>query len=88
MEQLNLLHISKVQKDSSRDHIKANFVKVGESLHEVVLEINSQKFFINISAGLEKLEHFEVVAVKGIVELWVKVMKLLKKVVSILYFEA
>ena len=88
MEQLNLLHLEKIHKHSSRDHIKANFVKVWDSIHEVILEINSQKFLINISAWLQKIEHFEVIAVKWIVELWVKVMRLLKKVVSILYFEA
>lgn len=88
MQQLNLLHISELQKDSSRDHIKANFNKISDSLHEVVLEINSQKFLIKIQAGLQKIEKFEVIAVKGIIELGVKVMRLLKNVVSVLYFEA
>lgn len=69
MQQLNLLDISELQRDSARDHIKASFNKINESAHEVVLEINSQKFLINIKAGLQKIEHFEVIAVKGMIEL-------------------
>lgn len=74
-------------KHVSFEHIKANFVKIGEKLHEVVLEINSQKFFIHIKTGFKKLEQFEIIAVKWFLDLWVKVVHFLKKLVTALYFE-
>lgn len=56
-------------------------------LHEVVLEINSHKFLIAIKIGMKKLEEFEILAVKGFVEIGMKVVRLLRRIVSVLYFE-
>jgi hypothetical protein len=88
MQQLRLLsNETVVYKSMQSEHIKARFKKVGERAHEVVLEINSNKFLIQIQAGFQKLEQFEIIAVKGFVEIWVKVVTLLRRIVSSLYFE-
>ena len=90
MQQLKLLSQSTPSisvKHLDVDQIKATFTKVTDKAHEVMLEINSHKFLINIRAGLKKLEQFEVVAVKGFVELGMKVVAFLKRLVTVLYFE-
>ena len=88
MQQLRLVWNSGlVQKSVTHWHIKALFTAVAEQMHEVVLEVNSHKFFINMKAWLKRLEQFEVIAVQGCVEVCVKVVRLLKRVVSTLYFE-
>jgi len=88
MQQLRLLHQHQLlDRTVSLDQIKATFKKAADDVQEVVLEINSHKFLINIKAGLQSLERFEVIAVKGLVELGVKFLRLLKRIVTVLYFE-
>ncbi len=69
-------------------HVKAYFVQLQEKMHEVVLEVNSQKFLIRIKTWLQSLEHFEVIAVKWFVDMWVKFMNVLKSLVTKLYFQS
>lgn len=89
MQQPKLQGISEhgVWKTVHLHHIKAFFVEVAERIHEVVLEINSQKFLVRVKAGMKKLEQFEVLAIKGSIELCVRTLRLLKKIVTSLYFE-
>jgi hypothetical protein len=88
MQQLRLVpHHTLSDKTISFEQIKASFRTVSESVQEVLLEINSHKFLIHIKTGLQKLEKFEIVAVKGLIEVGMKVVRLLKKLVSVLYFE-
>lgn len=68
-------------------HVKATFMQIAERFHEVVLEINSQKFLVRVQTGIKKLEQFEVLAVKGCIELCVKTIRMLKRIVTSLYFE-
>lgn len=72
----------------SLEHVKAHFVQVTEKMHEVLLEINSQKFLLRIKTWLESLEHFEVIAVKWFVDMGVKFMNVLKSLVTKLYFQS
>ena len=69
------------------EHVKAWFRKMADTVHEVILEINSNKFLITMKAGLQKLEQFEIIAVKGFVEVGMKVVNLLRRIVTALYFE-
>lgn len=89
MQQLRLVSegTPTVQKTLTLQHIKAEFKKITQTLHEVVLEVNSHKFLIAIKTGLKKLEQFEILAVKWFIEVGMKVVRLLKKIVSVLYFE-
>jgi len=52
MQQMRLLshHSLHQVKTVSFEQIKAKFVRMGEKLHEVILEINSTKFLIHIKA--------------------------------------
>lgn len=88
MQQLRLVsdHYGE-HKEVMFEHIKASFQKMTESLHEVVLEINSHKFLINFKVGLKKLEQFEIIAVKGFIDMGMKIIHFLKRLVTSLYFE-
>lgn len=68
-------------------HIKATFTQIAERLHEVILEINSQKFLVRVQTGIKKLEQFEVLAVRWCIELCVRTIRMLKRIVTSLYFE-
>lgn len=88
MQQLRLVWSDAiVYKTMHTQHVKAWFKKVADWVQEVVLEINSNKFLITIKAGLLKLEQFEIIAVKGFVEVGMKVVNLLRRIVTALYFE-
>jgi hypothetical protein len=88
MQQLNLLNETiNLDKNIIIDNIKANFVKIGEDMYDVLLEINSNKFLLRIEATMSKLESFEIIAVKGFVDLTLNVYKILKRIITKLYFE-
>jgi hypothetical protein len=91
MQQLRLVSAHWAQgyqeKTVNFEHIKASFLQLSDDVHEVVLELNSHKFLINFKAGLKKLERFEILAVKWFVEVGMKVVHFLRKLVTSLYFE-
>lgn len=65
MQQLRLVsHTGYAEKTVNFEHIKASFQEVAGNIHEVVLELNSHKFLISFKAGMKKIEHFEIIAVK------------------------
>jgi hypothetical protein len=53
----------------------------------VLLEVNSNKFLIHIKTAMKKIEQFEILAVKGFVELSLGLLRLVKQIVYKLYFE-
>lgn len=88
MQQLRLFwHSDFVTKKVSFDNIKATFWKLTETLHEVILEINSNKFLIVFDIAMNRIEQFEIIAVKWFVEMSLNILKTLKKIVYKLYFE-
>jgi hypothetical protein len=64
MHQQALLGQTDLHRSFENQQVQASFTKLGEKMHDVVLEVNSQKFLIRIKTGLQKLEQFEVLAVK------------------------
>jgi hypothetical protein len=56
-------------------------------MYDVLLEINSNKFLLRIETAMSKLESFEIIAVKGFVDLTLNVYKILKRIITKLYFE-
>jgi hypothetical protein len=70
------------------ENIMAIFKKVADDTYEILLEVNSNKFLILTKIGMNKIEQFEVLAVKGFVDLSLKLLRALKRIVYILYFEA
>lgn len=69
MQQPVLFDSKTVNSKIDMQHVSATFTKIADKMHEVVLEINSHKFLLKVKAGVEKLEHFEVLAVKGFVDI-------------------
>lgn len=88
MQQPSLLTHHELQSNFEAQQVNASFTLVADKMHDVVLNINSHKFLIRIKTGLQKLEHFEVIAVRGFVEMGMKIVSTLKRIVSVLYFQA
>lgn len=70
------------KRDVVWNSIKASFTQIQESNYEVLLEVSSNKFLVNMvtdAAGV--IQWFEIVAVKGFMELSKKVIQVVKSVV-------
>jgi hypothetical protein len=76
-----------VKKSFVYKNIKAAFNKIKDNDYEVFLEVNSNKFLIHIKTAMNKIEEFEILAVKGFVEVSLSLLKILKSIVYKLYFE-
>lgn len=63
------------------DMIKAKFVEMGDSQYQILLEVSTNKFLLDVSKVENEIESFEVIAIKGFIELTTKVLALLKKLV-------
>ena len=89
MQQIKLFSIGEevVCKTFAYDNIKAIFNKISDYDYEVLLEVNSNKFLIHIKTAMNKIEEFEILAIKGFVEISLSLLKILKKIVYKLYFE-
>lgn len=68
------------------DNIKAVFTNIRENVYEVVLEISSHKFVISLENIFEKIEKFEILAVKWFMEITRKSVQTLKKLVEYLLY--
>ena len=66
--------------------VKASFTEVQQSKYEVLLEVSSNKFLLNmVTDAAWAIQWFEVVAVKWFMELSRKVIDVLKKLVAHLW---
>ncbi len=73
-------------RDVVWNSVKASFTEIQDSTYEVLLEVSSNKFLVNMvtdAAGV--IQWFEIVAVKWFMELTKKVVEVVKKVVSHLW---
>ena len=65
------------------DSVKACFTEKWQSNYEVLLEVSSNKFLVNmVTDAAWVIQWFEVVAVKWFMELSKKVIEVVKKVIS------
>lgn len=88
MQQLRLFTDNMyVLKKVDFENIKATFWKVTDNLYEVILEINSNKFLIHFDIAMNRIEQFEIIAVKWFVEMSMNILRTLKKIIFKLYFE-
>ena len=74
------------RRDVVRNSVKASFVQIQDYSYEVLLEVSSNKFLVNMvtdAAGV--IQWFEIVAVKWFMELTKKVIEVVRKVVSHLW---
>ncbi|MFZ2150587.1 MAG: hypothetical protein WAZ12_03195 [Candidatus Absconditicoccaceae bacterium] len=67
-------------------NIKAMFINTLDNFYDVVLEVNSHKFFIRVSRVFDQIVEFEILAMKGFVEVSRKIVDLIKSLVDHLFY--
>jgi hypothetical protein len=70
------------QKTVWLENIKATFTQQEENNFDVILEINSNKFLINIRHIADEIQQLEIIAVKGFIELSNKIILTIKKLIE------
>jgi hypothetical protein len=89
MNQLFLLNqTATLQKTVWFENIKATFTETQENMFDVVLEINSNKFLISMQNIADQIEEFQIIAIKGFIELSNKIILTIKKLVEHLRYRA
>jgi len=73
---------SLMQKTIHIDNIKATFVGTKENFYDITLEINSNKFLISMESIADTIEQFEIIAVKGFIELSNRIIGIVKQLVE------
>ncbi|MDR2416525.1 MAG: hypothetical protein LBD75_08275 [Candidatus Peribacteria bacterium] len=68
-----------------RDAIKANFTELGTSRYEVLLEVSSNKFLVNMIKDENGIHSFEIITVKGFMEITTKIIDVLKRLIAHLW---
>ena len=61
--------------------IRARFTEIEVSNYEVLLEVSSNKFLVNMIKDENWIQSFEIVAMKGFMEITTKIIDLLKRLV-------
>jgi len=74
------------QQSINFDNIRATFTNTAENFYDIVLELNSNKFLINIEAISDSIEKFEILSTKWFVELSNKIIMMLKNLVQHLLY--
>jgi len=86
MTQWTLLNECDINQQSvCLGNIKAMFVKTFDDFYDVVLEINSQKFFIKVSRAFDQIIEFEILAVKWFVEVSRRIIEMIRSLVDHLF---
>lgn len=67
--------------------VKANFSAWEDGFYDVVLEVNSNKFFLSVQQVFDQIQEFSVVCVKWFIELTNTLILLLKQLVSQLFMK-
>ena len=61
--------------------IRASVVQNDQGTYEVLLEINSNKMLIAVQGALDYIEQFEIIAVRGFIELSTSFIQTIKRLV-------
>jgi hypothetical protein len=67
------------------DAVSASFTDLGTSNYEVLLEVSSNKFLLNMTRDESGIQSFEIIAVKGFMEITTKIIDLMKRLVAHLW---
>ncbi len=71
------------KRDVVWNSVKASFTEIQQSNYEVLLEVSSNKFLVNmITDAAWIIQWFEIIAVKWFMELSKKVIEVVKKVIA------
>ncbi len=83
MNQLLLLNPTSIsQKTVLLDNIKATFTELGQNNFDIILEVNSNKFLIAMNNVADQIEQFEIIAIKGFVELSNRIILLIRQLIQ------
>lgn len=66
----------------SIDGITASILEQKENNYEILLEVNSNKMMIAMQGAIDYIEQFEIIAVKGFIELSTNFIKTIKRLVQ------
>ncbi len=66
-------------------NVKATFSLADNNLYDIVLEVNSNKFFLSVEQISNQIQQFQIICVKWFIELNNKLVMLLKQLVSHLF---
>lgn len=79
-----LLNTSKTEYTNvvSVEGITASILQNSESSYEILLEVNSNKMLIAMQGALDMIEEFEIIAVRGFIELSTSFIQTIKKLVE------
>lgn len=70
----------------NEDNIKAIFEKNEDDSYDVILEINSNKFLINMTRSWNIIEQLEILAIKGFIDFSNKLILTIKKLIEYLRY--
>ncbi len=74
------------KRDVVWNSVRASFTQIHDSSYEVLLEVSSNKFLVNmVTDAAWVIQWFEIVAVKWFMELSKKVIQVVKSVVAHLW---
>ena len=74
------------RRDVTWNSIKASFTELQQDNYEVLLEVSSNKFLVNmVTDAAGAIQWFEIIAVKWFMELSKRVIEVVKNVVSHLW---
>lgn len=66
----------------SVDGIRASITQHTDSQYEVLLEVNSNKMLIALQGALDMIEEFEIIAIRGFIELSTSFVQTIKRLVE------
>jgi hypothetical protein len=67
------------------DTVSASFTDLGTSQYEVLLEVSSNKFLLNMVRDENGIQSFEIIAMKGFIEITTKIIDLMKRLIAHLW---
>ena len=74
------------RKDVVRNSVKASFTETQQNNYEVLLEVSSNKFLVNMVTDVTwAIQWFEIIAVKWFMELTKRIIEVVKNVISHLW---
>jgi hypothetical protein len=74
------------RREVTWDSVKAIFTEIQQSNYEVLLEISSNKFLVNMTTDSTwTISWFEIIAIKWFMELSKKIIDIIKKIICHLW---
>ncbi len=73
-------------KSVTSGNIKASFLQWEEGNYEVLLEVNSNKMLIALEMVMDHIQEFEILAIRGFIELTTDFITTIKKLIGHLFY--